>query len=82
MISKKQQLLNAIATHNIPLALSIAKNFQIDFSPDQRRILQIAHESQDPSKAKFYASLGINVSETQTQAQQLLQQFQTKKISG
>lgn len=66
MISKKQQLLNAIASNNLPLALRIAKDFTIDFDADQRRTLQIAHESQDPSKAKFYTSLGINVGQHQS----------------
>lgn len=79
MISKKQKLLNAIASNNTPLALRIAKDFVIDFDPDQRRILQIAYESQDPSKAKFYTSLGINVAQHQSAANKLLSLFyQTK----
>lgn len=80
MISKKHQLLNALIANNLPLAFRIAKDFKIDFTPDQQRTLQIAHESQDTRKAKFYTELGINVFEAQEHAKQLLQQFQMSKM--
>lgn len=79
MITKKQQLLNAIESDNFPLALRIAKDFIIDFSPEQQRILQIAHECQDPSKARFYSALKIDVAQCKTTAAALLQQFKLTK---
>jgi len=79
MITKKQQLLNAIEIGNTSLAFRIAKDFRIDFNDEQRRILQIAHESLDPAKKKFYSALGIDVDQNQTAASALLQQFKQAK---
>ena len=79
MITKKEELLKAIAANDINAALRIAKDFRIDFNKDQQRILQIAHESNDIAKARFYTGLGINIHENNSNAHQLLKKyFETK----
>lgn len=79
MISKKQQLLNAIEVNDTKLALRIAKDFRIDFTAEQSRILQIAYESHDPSKERYYSSLGIDTIHYRQTAHSLLQQFKQAK---
>lgn len=79
MITKKEELLNAIANNDTITALRIAKDFRIDFNKDQQRVLQIAHECNDAFKANFYKGLGIDVKQNQADAQELLNQyFQSK----
>ena len=76
LITKKQQLKNAIADENWKKALSISKGFFIEFNPEQQRILQIAHESYDDNSRKnFYKLMGVDVEENQKQAIKILKKY-------
>jgi len=56
---------------NIVAAFGIFKTFRIGFSADERRTLQIAHESMT-GKESFYKSLQIDTDAIKTQALQLI----------
>lgn len=52
-------------------ALAIFKTFRIGLNSDERRALQIAHESQT-GKAPFYQSIGIDTAAVIAQANQIV----------
>ncbi|WP_428661916.1 hypothetical protein [Runella sp.] len=81
MKTKKEQLLQAISADNIPAALRIAKDFTKDFTKDEQRILQIAHECNDASKAHYYTQLGINVYANNVVALELLNSYYQKRLT-
>lgn len=75
MKSKKQELLDSIAKNELKTALSIAKNFVIEFSKEEQRVLQIAHESQQESNANFYIAIGVDVSQIKIRAKNILENY-------
>ena len=76
LITKKQQLKNAIKDKDWKKALSIAKIFRIEFKPEQQRIIQIANECYDnPSRTNSYKGMGVDVKENQDKAIKLLKQY-------
>lgn len=56
---------------NIVAALGIFKTFRIGFSAEERRTIQIAHESMT-GKESFYRSLQIDTDAIKVQAIQLI----------
>ena len=81
MITKKQQLIDFYNVGDFYNALRIAKDFRVDFDKNQQRMIQIAYESYDASKQKFYSQIGINVDEMKQNAQQLIVDFVSKKTN-
>jgi hypothetical protein len=75
MKSKKQQLLEYINAGYTDSALAIAKNFVIEFSKDDQRTLQIAHESQSKQRAVFYKSIGVDVEFIKREAITILENY-------
>lgn len=76
LISKKQQLKNAIESKDWKKALSIAKGFRIEFNPEQQRVLQIAHETIDnQSRINFYSKMGVDIDNNTKEALQLLKKY-------
>ena len=76
LITKKQKLKNAIAEMNWQKALNIAKGFFLEFTKDEQRILQIAHETfYNESRTNFYTGMGIDVDNNHKQAIKILKKY-------
>ena len=56
---------------NVVAALGIFKTFRIGFSAEERRTIQIAHESMT-GKESFYKSIQIDTDDIKSQALQLI----------
>lgn len=79
LISKKQQLAEAIAFKDWKVALSIARSFVRDFTKEEQRIIQIANECKDQSRMNFYIALGVNIQENNNKAINVLKSWMIKK---
>lgn len=71
MESKTSQAVAHFTSGNVTVALGIFKTFRIGFSAEERRTIQIAHESMT-GKESFYRSLQIDTDAIKTQALQLI----------
>ncbi len=75
MKSKKQQLLEYIKVECMSSALAIAKDFVYEFTKDERRTLQIAHESQTKTGEAFYKSIRVDIEFMKRDAASILENY-------
>lgn len=69
--TKTEKAVDLFKLGNVVEALGIFKTFRIGFSADERRTIQIAHESMT-GKESFYKSIKIDTEAIKTQALQLI----------
>lgn len=69
--SKTAQAVQRLKDGDLHGALSIFATFRYDFTKEERRTIQIAHETLS-GHGKFYQSLGINTSVCLTKAKQIV----------
>ena len=73
METKTTQAIALFSSDNLVGALKLFKTFRIGFTADERRTIQIAHESLT-GKEEFYKSLKIDTATIKVQAVQLIKQ--------
>lgn len=69
--SKTSQAVQRLKDGDLKGALSIIATFRYDFTKEERRTIQIAHETLSGHE-KFYQSLGINTSVYLAKAKQIV----------
>lgn len=73
METKTSQAVAHFTSGNVTVALGIFKTFRIGFSKEERRTLEIAHESMT-GKESFYKSIQLDTDQIKQSAIQIIKQ--------
>lgn len=71
MKTKTEQIKNAIIIDEWAVAFSIAKNFFAGFTKDEKKSIDIAHESKTMN-SNFYESIGVDINREVNNAKSIL----------
>lgn len=71
--TKVQQIQAALKAGDNNRALKICKGFFYGWTDDEKRSIEIAHESRDAHRAKFYKGMGVDTDEEYKKALILIQ---------
>ncbi len=74
IVSKRQQVINAVEAKDYKKALKIAKSFTIDFDKEEQRIIQIAYETLC-GRDSMFKMLKINTTKMVEDAKKLVDNF-------
>lgn len=74
LVTKRQDVINAVKAGDYKKALSIAKTFTIDFDKDEQRIIQIAYETLC-GRDSMYKMLKIDTNQMVEDAKKLVENF-------
>ena len=73
METKTQMAISLYQQGKIKASMALFSRFKIGFTPEQRRVLQIAYEcTSDERNDAFYTSIGIDVGSMISQAHRII----------
>lgn len=78
IVSKKDQVIEAVKAEDYKKALGIAKTFVRDFNDEEQRIIQIAHET-IRGNGSFYEMMKIDTNKMVEDSKLILKKFVTQK---
>ena len=73
METKTQRAISLYQQGKIKASMALFSRFKVGFTPEQRRVLQIAYEcTGDEQSEAFYTSIGIDVGSMISQAHRII----------